>query len=59
MSFNLDLSMHMGLSLHATLLLPHHSMGSSDSPESSCSGPELGAGEFILLIRVAQRKRSG
>ena len=37
--FNLDLSIHVCLFMHATWHSPHHSLGSSDSPGSSC--PDL------------------
>jgi len=41
MLFNLDLSIHVCLTMHVTWLLPHHPLGSSDSPGSVC--PNLGA----------------
>ena len=53
--YDSDLSIHMFLSLHATWYSHHHSMGSSNSSGSSCSGLRVWSMWISqLLIRVAQ-----
>ena len=57
-SYDLDLSIYIFLSLHTTWHLPHHSLGSFNSPNLHVKIPKLEAWGFSrLLIRDAQQKR--
>ena len=57
-TYDLNLLIDVCLPMCTTWLLPHHLLGSSDSPESSCS--DLGARSlwiFSVSNQSAQRKR--
>ena len=56
MLFGLNLTIHMCLTMHATWLSPHHSLGSSDSLRPACSDLKT-CGFFWLLIWDAQQNR--